>query len=119
MIEGYLLKGIFTGFARVIEVVSSTKINVKMGYFQNKNGMMVPHGKFQWLQITEDSVHTICPMGIYASVFEGFKVRIVSCPSFFFKDFDQNQEPEDVPKINLKKFWCCSRSEAPIYLNYD
>ena len=79
---------------------------------------MTPHGKFKWTKILSDGQKTvICTPGIYTTVQEGYKSRILECPNpTKFQDFKTNQIPQKVPKIKKKGFLCCGTSETPLYL---
>ena len=61
---------------------------------------MVPYGKFNWKQVTQDGeIHTKCPDGLYVGVQDGYRVRIVYCPTKqAIGDFKENSKPEKVPK---------------------
>jgi hypothetical protein len=60
------------------------QLEIKTGYWQTVNKLMVPYGKFNWKQMTQDGeVKTKCPDGLYCGVQDGYRVRIVYCPSKF------------------------------------
>jgi hypothetical protein len=78
--EGYMQEGVYIGFSRVVEI-SMNKLWVKSGYWKTEKDVLIPHGKFQWHQITiNGQIKTICPPGIYTGVQEGYRVRLLRCP---------------------------------------
>lgn len=47
--EGEIERGFFIKFVRIIDFRTPNQINIKTGYWDYKNSIMAPHGKFSWL----------------------------------------------------------------------
>ena len=63
--EGFMEKGYLSGFGRICSVSYGNTLEIKTGFWKSDKDILMPHGKFQWHNISEKGVIQVLPYGVY------------------------------------------------------
>ena len=101
IIEGELVKGVVDGYARCIEIrnnkckMSKVIISCKVGFWKQKDGHLMPHGKWCWFITNSHGETKIkAPDGIYSGHLDNRNRQVLhKYHSAAINDFCRNKPP--------------------------